>query len=51
VGTLEERIDEMIESKKSIVNEVIGTGEGWITELSNEELKNVFALSAEALDE
>jgi SNF2 family DNA or RNA helicase len=51
VGTLEERIDEMIESKKSIVNEVIGTGEGWITELSNEELKSVFALSAEALDE
>ena len=31
VGTLEERVDEMIERKKGIVQEVIGTGEQWIT--------------------
>jgi SNF2 family DNA or RNA helicase len=51
VGTLEERIDEMIERKKGIVQEVIGSGEQWITELSNEELKSVFALSGEAVEE
>jgi SNF2 family DNA or RNA helicase len=51
VGTLEERVDEMIERKKGIVQEVIGTGEQWITELSNEELKSVFALTSEAMEE
>jgi SNF2 family DNA or RNA helicase len=50
-GTLEERIDEMIERKKGIVQDVIGTGEQWITELSNEELKSVFALTSEAMEE
>jgi hypothetical protein len=33
------------------VQEVIGTGEQWITELSNEELKSVFALTSEAMEE
>jgi SNF2 family DNA or RNA helicase len=41
----------MIERKKGIVQEVIGSGEQWITELSNEELKSVFALSGEAVEE
>ncbi len=44
VGTLEERIDEMIESKRSIAEDIVGTGEQWITELSNEELHEVFSL-------
>ena len=48
-GTLEERIDEMIESKASIANKIIGTGEGWLTELSNGELKQVLALGREAV--
>jgi len=48
-GTLEDKIDEMIERKKEIVENVVGTGEGWLTELSNEELKNVFALRKEAV--
>lgn len=47
-GTLEERIDEMIEKKKEISKNVIGTGEGWITEMSNEDLRSILALSAEA---
>jgi SNF2 family DNA or RNA helicase len=50
-GTLEERIDEMIESKKEIAARVIGTGEGWLTELSTSELKELFALRAEAVQE
>ena len=48
-GTLEDRIDEMIERKKEITENVLGTGEGWLTELSNEEIRDVFALRKEAL--
>jgi len=49
VGTLEERIDEMIERKKSIAEDIIGTGEQWITELSNAELHEVFSLRSDAV--
>ncbi len=49
VGTLEERIDEMIERKKEVAEKVIGTGEGWLTELSTAELKELFALRKEAV--
>jgi SNF2 family DNA or RNA helicase len=48
-GTLEEKIDEMIESKKDIAARVVGTGEGWLTELSTRELKELFALRDEAI--
>jgi SNF2 family DNA or RNA helicase len=51
VGTLEERIDEMIERKQQVAAKVVGTGEAWLTELSNEELKDIFALRQEALGE
>jgi SNF2 family DNA or RNA helicase len=48
---LEEKIDEMIERKKEIAEKVIGTGEGWLTELSNQDLKQIFALRHEAVGE
>ena len=47
-GTLEEKIDSMIEFKKDISKSVVGTGEGWITEMSNEDLRSVLALSSDA---
>ena len=50
-GTLEERIDEMIERKKEIAAKVVSAGEGWLTELSTAELKSLFALRAEAVQE
>jgi len=50
-GTLEEKIDEMIESKKELAENVVGAGEGWLTELSNDELRNIFALRREAVGE
>lgn len=50
-GTLEEKIDDMIERKKDIAEKVIGTGEGWITELSNKDLKELWKLRKEALGE
>jgi SNF2 family DNA or RNA helicase len=49
-GTLEEKIDEMIERKKAVAEQVVGTGEGWLTELSNEQLKDLFTLRAEAVE-
>ena len=49
VGTLEEKIDEMIEQKKEVAGSVVGTGEAWLTKLSNAELKELFALREEAL--
>ena len=48
-GTLEEKIDTMIERKKEVAARIVGAGEGWLTELSNAELRQVFALSAEAV--
>jgi SNF2 family DNA or RNA helicase len=46
-GTLEEKIDEMIENKKEIAEKVVGTGEGWLTELSDKEIKEIFVLREE----
>ena len=46
-GTLEERIDAMIEQKKELARNVVGTGEGWITELSTDQLRDMFELSRE----
>lgn len=44
-GTIEEKIDAMIESKKELSDHVIGSqGEKWITELSNEELMRMLRL-------
>ena len=50
-GTLEERIDEMIETKKALAESVVGDGEGWLTELSTSQLREVFALTAQATEE
>lgn len=49
VGTLEERIDQMIESKKAIAQNIIGAGEGWLTELSTTEIKALVALGGDAV--
>ncbi|MBB2743893.1 UNVERIFIED_ORG: superfamily II DNA or RNA helicase [Microbispora rosea subsp. rosea] len=48
-GTLEERIDEMIERKKALAESVVGTGEDWIAGLSTAELRELFRLSPEAV--
>jgi SNF2 family DNA or RNA helicase len=50
-GTLEEKIDEMIEQKKALADLVITDGEGWLTELSTHDLRKVFELSADAVGE
>ncbi|MCK4399321.1 MAG: hypothetical protein KAV25_10070, partial [Methanophagales archaeon] len=50
IGTLEERIDQMIEQKKELADSIIGAGEAWLTEMSTGQLKEVFTLSREAVE-
>lgn len=44
-GTLEDRIDAMIEHKTALASEIVTNGEAFLTELSNDELKDVLKLS------
>lgn len=50
-GTLEEKIDDMIEEKKALADLVVGAGEGWLTELSAKDLRKLFSLSDGAVGE
>jgi SNF2-related domain/SNF2 Helicase protein/Helicase conserved C-terminal domain len=50
-GTLEERIDEMIAKKRGLAARIVGEGEGWLTELSLDQLRFVMALRPEAVAE
>jgi superfamily II DNA or RNA helicase len=49
VGTLEEKIDAMIEQKKALAEQIVGTGESWLTGLSTAALREVLTLSPEAV--
>jgi SNF2 family DNA or RNA helicase len=44
IGTFEEKIDEMISAKKELAKLTVSTGEKWLSELSNQELKEIFKL-------
>jgi SNF2 family DNA or RNA helicase len=45
-GTIEERIDQLIESKRDLAERVVGAGEGWLTELSTDALRDLLVLRA-----
>lgn len=45
-GTIEERIDAMIDAKRALAGKVVGTGETWITELSGTELRELISYDA-----
>jgi SNF2 family DNA or RNA helicase len=49
LGTLEERIDEMIEDKKKLANLVVGADESWLTELDNDSFKKLIALNKQTI--
>lgn len=51
MGTLEERIDEMIEDKKKLAGSIVGADESWLTELDNEAFKKLIALNKSAIME
>ncbi|RGC67863.1 hypothetical protein C5N14_16775 [Micromonospora sp. MW-13] len=50
-GTVEEKVAAMIAEKRSLAASVVGTGEQWVTELSTERLRELFALEAGAVVE
>ncbi len=50
VGTLEEKIDAMIESKKSLAESIVGSGEKWLTELSTNDLRDLVALRRDLVE-
>ena len=51
VGTLEERIDEMITAKRELSKLTVSTGESWLTELDDDTLMDLLALRDEAVSE
>jgi SNF2 family DNA or RNA helicase len=46
-GTLEERIQSLLERKRMVADGLLGAGEGWLTEMSNEELRRLLVLDRE----
>jgi SNF2 family DNA or RNA helicase len=50
-GTLEEKIELLIKSKKEIADSVVSAGENWLTEMSDSELRQLFKLSRDAVED
>ena len=51
VGTLEERIDQLLKKKSALADSVVGNGEAWLNEFSTEQLRDLFTLGADAVEE
>ncbi len=49
LGTLEERIDQMIEEKKKMASSIVGSDESWLTELNNESFSKLITLNKQAI--
>ncbi len=49
IGTLEEKIDQMIEDKKKLAGSIVGSDESWLTELDNDAFKQLIALNKNAI--
>jgi hypothetical protein len=48
-GTLEEKISTMIQKKRGLAESIVGTGEGWLTELSTSQLRELLTLESGAV--
>ncbi len=49
IGTMEENIDALIESKKALAESIVTADESWLTELSTDELREMMMLRPEAV--
>ena len=49
IGTVEDRIDRMLEGKLGLANAVLQSGDDWLTGLSTEELRECVTLSRDAV--
>ena len=50
-GTVEERIDVLLADKRALADRIVGAGETWLTELSDNQLRQLVALSDDAVVE
>uniref|UniRef100_UPI0033423646 C-terminal helicase domain-containing protein n=1 Tax=Prochlorothrix hollandica TaxID=1223 RepID=UPI0033423646 len=50
-GTLEERIHDLMESKKELAEQVIGEGENWLSNLDTNQLRDLLLLDRNAVVE
>lgn len=48
-GTLEEKIHDLIESKKALAEQVVSAGEDWLTEMDTDQLRNLLILDRNAV--
>ncbi len=48
-GTVEEKVDRMLEEKRDLASRIVAAGERWITELDNGALRDLLSLSGEAI--
>lgn len=48
-GTIEEKIAQMIETKKQLSEQTVETGEDWLTELDTNQLRNLLFLERDAI--
>ncbi|MBF2055160.1 MAG: DEAD/DEAH box helicase [Candidatus Sericytochromatia bacterium] len=44
-GTLEEKIDSLIDEKQALAGQIIGSGEQWLTELDDDQLRDLFQMN------
>ena len=49
LGTLEERIDKMIEEKQALADSIVGTDESWLTEMDNATFRQLIQLNRTAI--
>lgn len=50
-GTIEEKVDRLLESKRDLAGRIVGAGESWLTELDNQDLRELLSLAPDAVVE
>ncbi|BAI92195.1 DEAD/DEAH box helicase [Arthrospira platensis] len=50
-GTLEEKIHDLIESKQALAEQVVSSGEDWLTEMDTDQLRNLLILDRSSIIE
>lgn len=51
IGTIEDRIDQLLTEKSALASSIMGSGDEWLTGLSTQELRSYLRLSQEAVAE
>ncbi len=49
IGTVEDRIDKLLQEKSALTEQIVGSGDDWLTNLSTTELRDYLTLSEEAI--